>query len=179
MQNHAPFIAGEPSDVTASGKGFSEDVNTRLTNYSRLLTFTDKATQEFLEKLSKIDKKITVVFYGDHLPGLYPESAFKNNPEGQYQTDYFIWSNFDAPKLDYPLVNSSDFSAMVFEQTNSKVSPYYALLTEVLKKASVDKKALEGEAKEIAEDLKMVEYDLISGKGYLSKDFFKVPSAKN
>ncbi len=54
-----------------------------------------------------------------------------------------------------------------------KVSPYYALLTEVLKKASVDKKALEGEAQEIAEDLRMVEYDLISGKGYLSKDFLK------
>lgn len=179
IQNHSPFIAGEPSDLTATGNGFSDDENTKLTNYSRLLTFTDTATQSFLESLSKIDKKITVVFYGDHLPGLYPESAFKNNPESQYQTDYFIWSNFDAPKLDYPLVNSSDFSAMVFEQTNSKVSPYYALLTEVLKKASVDKKALEGEAQEIAEDLKMVEYDLISGKGYLSKDFFKVPTNKS
>lgn len=179
IQNHSPFIAGEPSDLTATGNGFSDDENTKLTNYSRLLTFTDTATQSFLESLSKIDKKITVVFYGDHLPGLYPESAFKNNPEGQYQTDYFIWSNFDAPKLNYPLVNSSDFSAMVFEQTNSKVSPYYALLTEVLKKASVDKKALEGEAQEIAEDLKMVEYDLISGKGYLSKDFFKVPTNKS
>ena len=179
IQNHSPFIAGEPSDLTATGNGFSDDENTKLTNYSRLLTFTDTATQSFLESLSKIDKKITVVFYGDHLPGLYPESAFKNNPESQYQTDYFIWSNFDAPKLNYPLVNSSDFSAMVFEQTNSKVSPYYALLTEVLKKASVDKKALEGEAQEIAEDLKMVEYDLISGKGYLSKDFFKVPTDKS
>ena len=179
IQNHSPFIAGEPSDLTATGNGFSDDENTKLTNYSRLLTFTDTATQSFLESLSKIDKKITVVFYGDHLPGLYPESAFKNNPESQYQTDYFIWSNFDAPKLNYPLVNSSDFSAMVFEQSNSKVSPYYALLTEVLKKASVDKKALEGEAQEIAEDLKMVEYDLISGKGYLSKDFFKVPTDKS
>ena len=179
IQNHSPFIAGEPSDLTATGNGFSDDENTKLTNYSRLLTFTDTATQSFLESLSKIDKKITVVFYGDHLPGLYPESAFKNNPESQYQTDYFIWSNFDAPKLNYPLVNSSDFSAMVFEQTNSKVSPYYALLTEVLKKASVYKKALEGEAQEIAEDLKMVEYDLISGKGYLSKDFFKVPTNKS
>ena len=179
IQNHSPFIAGEPSDLTATGNGFSDDENTKLTNYSRLLTFTDTATQSFLESLSKIDKKITVVFYGDHLPGLYPESAFKNNPESQYQTDYFIWSNFDAPKLNYPLVNSSDFSAMVFEQTNSKVSPYYALLTEVLKKASVDKKALEGEALEIADDLKMVEYDLISGKGYLSKDFFKVPTNRS
>ena len=165
--------------VRSKGKGFSDEENSKLTFYSRLLSQTDTATQSFLESLSKIDKKITVVFYGDHLPGLYPESAFKNNPESQYQTDYFIWSNFDAPKLNYPLVNSSDFSAMVFEQTNSKVSPYYALLTEVLKKASVDKKALEGEAQEIAEDLKMVEYDLISGKGYLSKDFFKVPTDKS
>ena len=65
---------------------------------------------------------------------------------------------------------------MVFEQTNSKVSPYYALLTEVLKKASVDKKALEGEALEIADDLKLIEYDMVSGKGYLSKDFFAIPA---
>ena len=175
MQNHTPWTELNPIDMSASYPGFSDGQNKSLSSYVRMLSQTDTATQSFLESLSKIDKKITVVFYGDHLPGLYPESAFKNNPESQYQTDYFIWSNFDAPKLNYPLVNSSDFSAMVFEQTNSKVSPYYALLTEVLKKASVDKKALEGEALEIADDLKMVEYDLISGKGYLSKDFFKVP----
>ena len=179
MQNHTPWLEANPETLDAKGKGFSDEENSKLTFYSRLLSQTDTATQSFLESLSKIDKKITVVFYGDHLPGLYPESAFKNNPESQYQTDYFIWSNFDAPKLNYPLVNSSDFSAMVFEQPNSKVSPYYALLTEVLKKASVDKKALEGEALEIADDLKMVEYDLISGKGYLSKDFFKVPTNRS
>ena len=178
MQNHSPWLEANPETLDAKGQGFTSEENSKLTFYSRLLYQTDAATQAFLEKLSKIDKKITVVFYGDHLPGLYPESAFKDYPEGQYQTDYFIWSNFDAPKMDYPLVNSSDFSAMVFEQTNSKISPYYALLTEVLKKASVDKKALEGEALEIADDLKMVEYDLISGKGYLTKDFFKVPVAK-
>ena len=55
---------------------------------------------------------------------------------------------------------------MVLNRPIQKFSPYYALLTEVLKKASVDKRPLEGEAQEIAEDLKMVEYDLISGKGY-------------
>lgn len=176
IQNHTPWTEQNPIDMSASYPGFSDGQNKSLSSYVRMLSQTDTATQSFLESLSKKDKKITVVFYGDHLPGLYPESAFKNNPESQYQTDYFIWSNFDAPKLNYPLVNSSDFSAMVFEQTNSKVSPYYALLTEVLKKASVDKKALEGEAQEIADDLKMVEYDLISGKGYLSKDFFKVPT---
>ena len=79
--------------------------NDQLTNYTRLLYHTDVATKDFLDQLSKINKKITVVFYGDHLPGLYPQSAFKNNPESQYLTDYFVWSNYETPKLDYPIVN--------------------------------------------------------------------------
>ena len=176
MQNHAPWSESEPSNLMAQGEGFTADENNKLVNYTRLLYHTDNATKEFLDKLSKIDKKITVVFYGDHLPGLYPQSAFKDHPENQYLTDYFIWSNYETPKLNYPLVNSSDFSALLLEQTNSKVSPYYALLTEVLHKASVDKKALDSSAQEIADDLKLIEYDMVGGKGYLSKDFFAVPA---
>lgn len=175
MQNHAPWSESEPSNLMAQGEGFTANENNKLINYTRLLYHTDNATKEFLDKLSKIDKKITVVFYGDHLPGLYPQSAFKDHPENQYLTDYFIWSNYETPKLNYPLVNSSDFSALLLEQTNSKVSPYYALLTEVLHKASVDKKALDSSAQEIADDLKLIEYDMVGGKGYLSKDFFAVP----
>ena len=176
MQNHAPWSESEPSNLMAQGEGFTANENNKLINYTRLLYHTDNATKEFLDKLSKFDKKITVVFYGDHLPGLYPQSAFKDHPENQYLTDYFIWSNYETPKLNYPLVNSSDFSALLLEQTNSKVSPYYALLTEVLHKASVDKKALDSSAQEIADDLKLIEYDMVGGKGYLSKDFFAVPA---
>lgn len=176
MQNHAPWSESEPSDLISEGKGFTPEENNKLMNYTRLLYHTDNATKEFLDKLSTVDKKVTVVFYGDHLPGLYPQSAFKGNPESQFLTDYFIWSNYETPKLNYPLVNSSDFSALLLEQTNSKVSPYYALLTEVLHKASVDKKDLDPEAQEIADDLKLIEYDIVGGKGYLSKDFFAVPT---
>ena len=106
---------------------------------------------------------------------MYTTSIFKKQEENQYLTDYFVWSNYETPKLNYPLVNSSDFSALVMEQTNSKVSPYYALQTEVLHKASVDKSDLDAEAQEIANDMRMIEYDMVAGKGYLSKDFFKVP----
>ena len=176
MQNHMPWTEVNPIYMSASYPGFTEAGNKSLSSYVRMLYHTDNATKEFLEKLSKIDKKITVVFYGDHLPGLYPQSAFKDHPENQYLTDYFIWSNYETPKLNYPLVNSSDFSALLLEQTNSKVSPYYALLTEVLHKASVDKKALDSSAQEIADDLKLIEYDMVGGKGYLSKDFFAVPA---
>lgn len=176
MQNHSPWKEEEPNNIKASSSNFSSEENDQLTNYTRLLYHTDIATKDFLAQLSKINKKITVVFYGDHLPGLYPQSAFKNNPDSQYLTDYFVWSNYETPKLNYPVVNSSDFTALLLEQTNSKVSPYYALLTEVLHKASVDKKDLDEEGRQIAEDLKLVQYDMVAGKGYLSKNFFKVHS---
>ncbi len=176
MQNHSPWAEQEPSELKTSNDRFSSEENDQLSNYTCLLYHTDVATKDFLDQLSKVNKKVTVVFYGDHLPGLYLQSAFKNNPESQYLTDYFVWSNYETPKLDYPIVNSSDFTALLLEQTNSKVSPYYALLTEVLHKASVDKKDLDEEGRQIAEDLKLVQYDMVAGKGYLSKDFFIVHS---
>lgn len=175
MQNHMPWSETNPSEISASSPALSEEANKSLSSYVRMLNHTDIATQEFLDSLSKISQKITVVFYGDHLPGLYPSSSFESNPENQYLTDYFIWSNYETPKLDYPKVNSSDFSALLLEQTNSKVSPYYALMTEVLHKASVDKDDLDEEGKQIAEDLKLIEYDIVAGKGYLKDSFFKLP----
>ncbi|HEM5161815.1 TPA: sulfatase-like hydrolase/transferase, partial [Streptococcus suis] len=151
MQNHSPWIASEPSEILATGVGFTTEENEKLTSYSRLLSYTDEATREFLNRLSELDKKVTLVFYGDHLPGLYPQATFKEKPESQFQTDYFIWSNKDTQKLNYPYLNSSDFTAALFEHTNSKVSPYVALLTEVLNKASIDKIDLTEEGKTVAD----------------------------
>lgn len=175
MQNHGPWFETNSSDITATGEGLTSDQNASLTNYARLLNYTDSSTAEFLQKLEGIDKKITVVFYGDHLPGLYPQTMFNDNPELQYLTDYFIWSNHGTVKDDYPLVNSSDFPAELLAHTNSRVSPYYALLTEVLNKASVDKDKLDSGGKKVANDLKMIQYDLTEGKGYILKhsDFFE------
>lgn len=176
MQNHVPWRIGYPAEIVGKGVGFSETENNSLTEYARLLSFTDQATEISLSKLKKVDKKITVVFYGDHLPGFYPESAFSSNSESRYQTDYFIWSNWQEKKLNYPLVNSSDFTAELLAQTNSKVSPYYALLTKVLDEASIDKKKLSKEGKEIAHDLKLLQYDITLGKGYIRQydDFFQI-----
>lgn len=132
MQNHAPWSISYPDEIVASGVGFTDEENDNLTEYARLLSQTDYSTFSFLSDLTQIDKEITVVFYGDHLPGLYPDSAFISNPESKYQTDYFIWSNYSGEQLNYPYVSSSDFTAEMLEHTNSKVSPYYALLTSVL-----------------------------------------------
>lgn len=176
MQNHSPWIASEPSEILVTGVGFTTEENEKLTSYSRLLSYTDEATREFLNRLSELDKKVTLVFYGDHLPGLYPQATFKEKPESQFQTDYFIWSNKDTQKLNYPYLNSSDFTAALFEHTNSKVSPYVALLTEVLNKASIDKIDLTEEGKTVADDLYLLQYDITVGKGYIQDylSFFEI-----
>lgn len=173
MQNHVQWASLEPAAITATGQGFTAEENENLTSYVRLLSFTDQATRDFLDQLKQLEQKVTVVFYGDHLPGLYPESAFVTAPNTQYETDYFIWSNFDTEDYHYELINSSDMTALMLETTATKVSPYYALLTEVLHKDRVGQ--AERDAK-VAEELKLVQYDLSTGKGYLLKykDFFKV-----
>ena len=62
MQNHSPWKEEEPNNIEASNSNFSSDENDQLTNYTRLLYHTDVATKDFLDQLSKINKKITVVF---------------------------------------------------------------------------------------------------------------------
>ncbi|MBG9366683.1 alkaline phosphatase family protein [Streptococcus sp. NLN64] len=177
MQNHVPWSMDKPTDLTSNNEILDEKQNGHLTSYTRLLHFTDQSTREFLSELEKVEKDITVVFYGDHLPGFYPPSIFKENTALQFQTDYFIWTNFETPKQNYPIVNSSDFSASVFLQTNSKVSPYFALLEEVLKNRKVNTDGQFETVSEFDEDLRLLQFDITSGQGYSLMDtaFFDIP----
>lgn len=173
MQNHAPWSIGEPQDVEVVGEQFTSEENDSASNFARLISHTDQATKDFLDELSKIDKKITVVFYGDHLPGLYPESAFIDDLAVQYQTDYFVWSNYNTNKIEYPLIRSNDFISILLEHTNSKVTPYQALLTEMLHKVEIGEgDSLEQE--QVASDMRLLQYDISVGKGYIKeyKEFF-------
>ena len=62
-------------------------------------------------------------------------------------------------------MSSSDFSALLLEQTGSKVSPYYALLTDILEAKNQSSDNLEA----LSMDLKMLQYDLTLGKSYITK----------
>ncbi|MGQ7461459.1 LTA synthase family protein [Streptococcus suis] len=176
MQNHVPWSAGLPEDISVTNSEFNKEENESLTSYGRLLNRTDDATKEFFNQLSKLDEKVTVVFYGDHLPGLYKSENFESDPSLQFKTDYFIWSNFETENKDWSLLRASDFTAALLDTTDSKVSPYYALLTQVMKYSTMDEEEWPEEATEVMNDFKMVEYDLLKTKGYLSKDsdFFKI-----
>lgn len=175
MQNHGPWYT-EVRDINAKLDDLTHAENENLQNYVNLLHLTDGYTKSFLEGLQKIDKEITVVFYGDHLPGFYPEKTFDSDQNIKFLTDYFIWNNKNNPKLDHPYVNSSDFTPLLLEHTNSKVSPYYALLTQVLANRNTYDGTFGKNKNQVTSDLKLIQYDLIEGRGYLRSypKFFEI-----
>lgn len=199
MQNHLPYsdYYDNSGDYQVSGD-VDDGEKYNISNYSAGLSYTDKAVQKFIEQIDRINKPITLVFYGDHLPEIY--SNIDGNSLEARETDYFIYSNkyarqHGAKNLKHvKYVSPIDFIALTAEQTNSKVSPYYALLTEIQKELPTIKvyaynngknpvfvnkkgktikyKQLTKKQKRLYNDLKLVQYDLTAGNQYLYKTKF-------
>lgn len=146
MQNHMPYHDWYPNNEftaqsttgTALGKTEQESIQT----YQKGAAITDQETEKFLKQLDKIDKPITVVFYGDHLPGIYSTaSEDSNNSLALHLTDYFIWSNKASSSQgnkaeDSAYTSPNFFMAQTAEHMNAKVSPFIAFLTQMHQKIS-------------------------------------------
>lgn len=145
IQNHSPYNNNYPNNE------FIEDVQANNTDnltdwekyslsiYAKDVQYTDQATVDFLNQLNQINKPITVIFYGDHLPGIYPTAGSDaNNTAALHEADYFIWSNQASASAGTKLApetssysSSNYFMASAAEHMNAKVTPYLALLTEL------------------------------------------------
>lgn len=141
MQNHMPYHEWyENNDYTAestTGTPLGDDEQQSIETYQKGVEITDQATQEFLDELDALDKPVTVVFYGDHLPGIYSSaSEDDNNSLALHLTDYFIWSNKASSTQgnkasDAAYSSPNFFVAQAANHMNAKVSPYLAFLTEM------------------------------------------------
>ncbi|GAB5053868.1 hypothetical protein PESHB5_03670 [Pediococcus parvulus] len=196
MQNHMPYIKGtyEQNDFNVKANLYSYSIN-QIESYTQGIHYTDAALKKFISKVDKMKKHVTIVFYGDHLPGIYSGNAVsgKNAATVQgklHQTDYFIHSNFATHGIkNTNVVSPNMFTPMVMEKLNEKVSPYYALLTAVQQKVPaaelnkymkkngqlIVKKNLSKKAKIILRDYKLIQYDITAGKQYSlkTKNFVK------
>lgn len=142
MQNHMPYgdyyDNNEFSDANIS-EDLSDGEHWNINTYTKGINWTDQETADFLNQLDQMDKPITVIFYGDHLPGIYDTADMnKNNKTVLHETDYFIWST-SASSSHGTKVNptttaytsSNYFMPLAAEHMNAKVSPYLAMLTEL------------------------------------------------
>ncbi|MDV4567587.1 LTA synthase family protein, partial [Enterococcus faecium] len=198
MQNHMPYDDYYSElNYTAEGTAVIPNRRKELQTYMQGLHYTDTAVKKFIQEIDKIDKPITFVFYGDHLPAIYSGNDSKKYGLEQHQTDYFIYNNKysreQAATLNKEVVAPNNFGAMALEHANIKVTPYYALLTEVsnhLPALTIDpteslsnrfngkqvfvtedsqiiqEKNLTEKQKEILEDYRLIQYDLVAGNQY-------------
>ncbi|MBM6699805.1 LTA synthase family protein [Bifidobacterium pullorum subsp. saeculare] len=162
MQNHLGYDDWYPDNpfktVDYSQVGDGEHIP--IETYAEGVRLTDQATADFLNALNGLDKPVTVVFYGDHLPGIYATAAAdENNTLALHETDWFIWSNAATAAADGTAAgnggeegtaeapsagdgsddaasaggytSSNFFMAQTAQHLDAKVSPYLALLTEL------------------------------------------------
>ncbi|EUJ47501.1 sulfatase-like hydrolase/transferase [Paenilisteria rocourtiae] len=186
MQNHMTYWDKYINTIAVEGvpEKNKQDVET----YLQGIKYSDDALKDFVAELDKMKEKTMVVFWGDHLPSVFPEEIVNQNTERtMHETPLFMYANFDLPKKDYGTISPIYFAPKMLELTGSKVSPYYALLTEMSKEVqgleknvlingenqTIIEDQLSPKAREYLEDYKLIEYDLVAGKGYSKSTLFK------
>lgn len=193
MQNHTPFLSSYYNKNWPIKDNLTTASEASLNAYTVGINYTDNEVKDFIQKINQMKRPITIVFYGDHLPGIYNwkddnSAKLKAYDNILHQSDYFIYSNFDSKKISKKVASPNMLTPLMLEKTNSKVSPYYALLTQLAKKTPaverdkymgtdgnyLNEKKLTKEQKQILKDYELVQYDVSAGKNYLSdKAFYK------
>lgn len=74
----------------------TEELKWQYEYYANQIHEMDQFVKDFIDEMKDYDEEVVVVMYGDHLPAM--DDLTENNLKGgrsTYQTDYFMWSNFD------------------------------------------------------------------------------------
>ena len=118
MQNHSGYDTGllpvdkqmhlniDTTDLDA--KTVEDGTLSDVDEYVSCIEQSDQALRYFLNALSKLDRKVVVVFWGDHqpfFPSKFNDKWFTNeddatHQERLWQTDYIIWANYDVAGCD-------------------------------------------------------------------------------
>ncbi|WP_242361768.1 LTA synthase family protein [Limosilactobacillus antri] len=177
MQNHFPYSdnyyrhLNRYRAVRVSAGTNPDEVD----EFSTEIHYTDNAVKQFIKQIDGINRPITIVFYGDHLPGIYKNDMARDGVK-LHETEYLIYSNKYARahgaknfKQNTAVVSPNDFIAMVAKQTNSKVNWYQALLTAVFEKLPAMAKDVEAKG-DVNTARAVAHTDFVNDQGKLVKE---------
>jgi phosphoglycerol transferase MdoB-like AlkP superfamily enzyme len=143
-----------------------------------LLHSSDEALKTLVSEIDTRDRKTVLVFWGDHLPGVFGKLQESDRPDIAYETPFFIYANFETG-TDVPLgvLSPNYIRTVVLDYIDAAKTPFDYLLDDV--KADVPNLTLNsytGEMGDAMLDYRLIEYDAVSGNGYAADmDFFNVP----
>lgn len=104
MQNHSGYTTGLLPYDKQTNYLIDGTYDAEVNEYLALIEESDRALEEFINELEQLNRKVVVVFFGDHqpfFPSEYNDAWFTNEDEATHaerlwQTDYVIWANYDV-----------------------------------------------------------------------------------
>lgn len=195
MQNHGAYTPKryENYDIEVTSDKLSETDLQGLSDFTQGVYDSNMAFKTLVEYFSNRNEPVIIAMYGDHQPllgtdgstyidgGLIEKTDMfvsTQHPE-LYKTPYVVWSNYGAD-IDMPeYISSAKLGLELVKNAKlDKVPQYFSLIDEFYKlypafvknmvydNNSEFMKTISDEHKEIEEDYKMLQYDLLHGKKY-------------
>lgn len=191
MQNHQPFDGLYPDPMPVDGD-FPAAEGEGLRQYVTGLRETDAALRDLVADLEALDERTVVLYYGDHLAAVWPQSVLDANPpQAQWTTPWFVWSSFDAEPVEPRATIGPNFLVnQLLAAADAPITPLNALLEELSTEigayeptmildadgAVVTEDELSPRAQELLADYRMVQYDLSIGQRYAAEQMLSVPA---
>lgn len=179
MQNHAPYEE-TPVDQPLATAIYTSDPteHNRLNNYLKRLTLTDRATADFLHKISQRPRKTAVILFGDHLPGNIYNQVPAEERHLSHQTPFLIYTNFPVDHQQNLLISGNYLQNILLKTLNLKLTPFQMMLDELRQKYPTlnfnhltDFQQVMNDP--VYQEYQIIHYDMLSGKKYaLSQNFF-------
>ena len=178
MQTHMPYAGKyDTLNYQASGPGNMAS----LENYLQDISYSSTALKNFVAELEQLDRRTLVVFWGDHLPGIYADEIKEQNETAALHETEFLMvdsqGNF-APE-DVPVTSPFYFAPNLLEASDQPTSGFYQLLLALQDELPAFEMgqyyqggqwqttlALDQEAQEIYDAYNLIQYDVLQGEQY-------------
>lgn len=185
MQTHMPYVGKyDTLDYQATGDGNMDS----LENYLQDVSYSSTALKAFISELSTLDRRTLVVFWGDHLPGIYSDTIKDQNDTATLHETQFLMvdSDGDFQQQDVEVTSPFYFAPTLIEESQQPTNGFYEMLLALQEELPAfetgqyyiggqwqTQLSLNKETQEIYDAYQMIQYDILQGNQYsLDTDLF-------
>jgi len=185
MQTHMPYVGKyDTLDYQATGDGNMDS----LENYLQDVSYSSTALKEFISELSTLNRRTLVVFWGDHLPGIYSDAIKDQNDTATLHETQFLMvdSDGDFQQQDVAVTSPFYFAPTLLEESQQPTNGFYEMLLTLQEELPAfetgqyyiggqwqTQLSLNKETQAVYDAYQMIQYDVLQGEQYsLAADLF-------
>ncbi len=188
MQTHMPYN-GKYDRLGYSAEISDGSGTLDLENYLQDISYSSAALKQFTEELKNLSRRTLVVFWGDHLPGIYSDTIqAKNDKQTLHETQFSMFDSkgkLEKQTTQDAITSPFYFAANLMEQTNQTTNGFYQLLLSLEQELPAFERELyyqngqwykeaqfNRSQQEIYDEYQLIQYDIVAGKQYSLADGF-------